>query len=66
MKYVTKALMATAVAVAVAVVYQWGHMDGVNGTSSGPVESARASSVTAPSFDVYYPGTETLAPDFFS
>jgi hypothetical protein len=55
-------------------IYMYGHFQGSNGTASGVVEEAQASGAselgkgwsptgTSPNRDVYYPGTEALAPD---
>jgi ribonuclease Z len=60
-------------AVGAVALYQWGVNDGRDGKSAGLVESANAASAneamvasrtgTTPDRDVYYPGTEELAPD---
>ena len=61
------------VPIAVAAIYFWGHSDGVAGRSASVIEGAVAAETEVesewsptkrnPAFDVYYPGTEALAPD---
>ena len=73
MKSLKKVLAGSAIAVAAAAVYQWGHMDGAGGNSPGLMQSAHAAGATvasgwsptepSPTHGVYYPGTEALDPD---
>ena len=73
MKSLKKVLAGSAIAVAAAAVYQWGHMDGAGGNSPGLMQSAHAAGAAvasgwsptepSPTHGVYYPGTEALDPD---
>jgi len=50
------------IAIMAVVFYQWGHLDGKKGRTSGPINEASAKA-SEPHLDVYYPGTEELAAD---
>lgn len=61
---------ATSIAIMAVVFYLWGHLDGTEGRSTGPMGETIAadlpsgqSSDDAREMDVYYPGTEELKPD---
>ena len=67
MKSIKKLVFGAALVVGAVTIYQWGVSNGQNGNSIGLVEATHAASAkkstVARELDVYYPGTEDLAPD---
>ena len=69
MKMAKAIMVGATVAAVVALVYMWGNIDGRSGKNALAVSSAGAAEPTAspvkalPEQEVYYPGTENLAPD---
>ena len=57
-------LVSASLVVVAAIIYLWGHTDGMNGRElSGQAQAQRSPVEPAADRDVYYPNTETLAED---
>jgi ribonuclease Z len=73
MKNLRKILTGISITVVSAALYEWGHMAGTEGGSTGILQAAHASGSSvaegwtptgpSPTHGVYYPGTEALEPD---
>ena len=67
MKSLRTLALGAALVLGAATLYQWGVKNGQEGASSGWVGTANAANAEqragASELDVYYPGTEELAPD---
>ncbi len=59
-----KIIIGASLAVVAAIIYLWGHTDGMNGRElSGQAQAQRSPVEPAADRDVYYPNTESLAED---
>ena len=64
MKSQKKWVLGVTLSVGALLIYQWGLTNGQDPNSTGLMEAANASSdPAARELDVYYPGTEKVAPD---
>ncbi len=67
MKSIKKLVLSATLVVGAVTLYQWGVKNGQDGNSIGLIEAANAANAEqrqgARELDVYYPGTEDLAPD---